>query len=125
MKTVGDGTRILNFLADTLLIFILAYFGFKVWNWYVLYWKYKPYNFGWFFFGILFIYYTFFEAIFSRTPGKWLTYSKVVNAAGKKPVLGWIIIRSFVRLILIDMFFIPFLGKPLHDYLSKTNVVEI
>ena len=125
MKTVGDGTRVLNFLADTLLIFILAYFGFKIWNWYVLYWKYKPYNFGWFFFGILFIYYTFFEALFSRTPGKWLTYSKVVNAAGKKPALGWILIRSLVRLILIDMFFIPFLGKPLHDYLSKTDVVEI
>ncbi len=125
MKTVGDGTRILNFLADTLLIFILAYFGFKVWNWYVLYWKYKPYNFGWFFFGILFMYYTFFEAIFSRTPGKWLSYSKVVNGEGKKPAFGWIIIRSLVRVILIDMFFIPFLGKPLHDYLSKTSVVEI
>ena len=125
MKTVGDGTRVLNFLADTLLIFILAYFGFKVWNWYVLYWKYKPYNFGWFFFGILFMYYTFFEALFSRTPGKWLSYSKVVNAAGKKPAFGWIFIRSLARLILIDMFFIPFLGKPLHDYVSKTSVVEV
>ncbi len=124
MKKSGDGTRILNFLADTILIFILAYVSFNGWNWYVRYWGYPPYNFGWFFFGLLFIYYTFFEGIFARTPGKWLSYSKLVNGAGRKPGIGWILIRSVVRLTIIDMFFIPFLGKPLHDYLSKTEVVE-
>ena len=125
MKKVGDGTRILNFLADTFFIFLLAYFSFKGWNWYVMYWGYTPYNFGWFFFGILFVYYTFFEAIFNRSPGKWLSYSKVVNAAGKKPGILRVLVRSLVRLTIIDMFFIPFLGKPLHDYLSGTVIVEV
>jgi len=124
MKTVGDGTRVLNFLIDTLLIFALAYFAFKGWNWYVLYWGYTAYNFGWFFFGILFVYYFLFESLFSKTPGKWFSYSKVVNMQGKKASFIAIFIRSLTRLILIDLFFIPFLGKPLHDYLSKTILIE-
>lgn len=124
MKTVGDGTRILNFLVDTLLIFGLAYLAFKIWNWYVFYWQYTPYNFGWFFFGILVIYYLFFESIFKRTPGKWISYSKVTTLDGKKPSFTAILIRTVSRLIIIDLFFIPLLGKPLHDYLSKTTLVE-
>ncbi|MCW3087607.1 MAG: hypothetical protein JWQ78_993 [Sediminibacterium sp.] len=124
MRIVGDGTRALNFFIDTLVIFTLAYFAFQGWNWYVRYWGYKPYNFGWFFFGILFIYYSFFEIVFTRTPAKWFTYSKVVNTAGKRPNILWILVRSLVRLTIIDMFFIPFLGRPLHDYLSKTRVIE-
>lgn len=124
MKPVGDGTRILNFLVDTLIIFVLAHFAAKGWYWYVRYWGYPFYNFGWFFFGMVFVYYTFFESIFGRTPGKWLSYSKVVNQEGRKPFFGWIIIRSLTRITVIDLFFIPFLGKPLHDYLSRTVVVE-
>lgn len=125
MRTVGDGTRVLNFLVDTLVIFTLAYFSFKSWNWYVLYWGYTPHNFGWFFFGILFFYYLLFESIFTRTPGKWVTYSKVVDKSGKRPSFPAIFIRSLSRLIIIDLFFIPFLGKPLHDYVSKTQLVEV
>jgi uncharacterized RDD family membrane protein YckC len=124
MRTVGDGTRVLNFLVDTLIVFVLAYFAFKGWNWYVLYWGYEPYNFGWFFFGILFVYYFLFESLFSKTPGKWLSYSKVVNSEGRKANIGWIFIRSITRVVIIDLFFIPFLGKPLHDYLSRTILVE-
>ncbi len=125
MKTVGDGTRALNFFIDTLIIFTIAFFSFRGWNWYVLYWGYKPYNFGWFFFATVFIYYTFFEGIFGRTPAKLFSYSKVVTHAGDKPSFGWILVRSLARLTIIDMFFIPFLGEPLHDYVSKTHVVEV
>lgn len=125
MKSVGDGTRALNFLIDTLLIFIIAYFSFGGWNWYVMYWGYPPYNFGWFFFGILFLYYFLFEIIFGRTPAKFFTYSKVVNHQGKKASLLAVLLRTITRLTLIDLFFIPFLGKPLHDYVSRTTLVEI
>ena len=124
MKTVGDGTRVLNFLIDTLIIFILSYFAFKWWNWYVMYWGYAEHKFGWFFFGIMFLYYFIFESIFARTPGKWFSYTKVVDKTGKKPSAGRIFIRSLTRIIIIDLFFIPFLGKPLHDYLSKTELVQ-
>ena len=124
MKTVGDGTRALNFFVDTLLLFTMAFFLYRAWNWYVMYWGFRGYNFGWFFFGSAFIYYTFFEAIFARTPGKWFTSSKVITDTGGKPNLGWIIIRSLVRVTIIELFFMPFLGKPLHDFLSKTVVVQ-
>jgi uncharacterized RDD family membrane protein YckC len=65
-----------------------------------------------------------FESIFSRTPGKWLSLSKVVNKNGKKATFLQIVLRSLARLTIIDCFFIPFLDKTLHDFISKTEVVE-
>jgi uncharacterized RDD family membrane protein YckC len=124
MKPVGDGTRILNFLIDTAIIFTLSYFAFKGWNWYVMNWGYTPYKFGWFFGAILFVYYFLFEMLFARTPAKWFSYSKVVNGQGKRASFLAILIRSLARLTIIDLFFIPFLGMPLHDYVSKTRVVQ-
>ena len=50
MKKLGDGTRVLNFLVDTLLYWILAILLYKWWNFHVLYWGYMHLNFGWFFF---------------------------------------------------------------------------
>jgi uncharacterized RDD family membrane protein YckC len=124
MKEVGIGTRVMNFLVDTGIIFLLGYIAHKVWNWYVFYWSFTPYKFGWFFFGILFIYYFLFESFTGRTPGKWLSFSKVVQQNGKKPNVAQVLLRSIARLTIIDLFFIPFIDKTLHDYISKTDVVE-
>ena len=125
MQQVGLGTRVLNFLVDTILVALIALLVSRWYNWYVFYYGWRGRNYSWFFWGTLFVYYTFFEAIFARTPGKFLSYSKVVTNKGKKPNILWIVLRSLVRLTLIDLFFQPFLGKTLHDYLSKTDVVEI
>ena len=125
MRQVGIGSRVINFLVDTLLISLLALLLSRWYNWYVFYYGFKGRNYAWFFWGTLFVYYAIFEAIFARTPGKLLTYSKVVTATGKKPNVLWILLRSLVRLTLIDLFFQPFLGKTLHDYISKTDVVEV
>jgi len=124
MNKVGTGTRVLNFLADTAVIFLISYVTAKIHQWYVVYYHIHYYHFGWFFFGVMFIYYLFFESIFARTPGKWLSISKVVDENRNKPKFIAVLIRSLTRLILIDMFFIPFLDKTLHDYFSKTEVVE-
>jgi uncharacterized RDD family membrane protein YckC len=124
MNRVGIGTRVLNFLVDTSAVSLLAYTAFKTWNWYVIHWNYPFYNFGWFFFGTLFIYYTIFELVAARTPGKWVSFSKVVNQEGKRPGVLQVLLRSIIRLTIIDLFFLPFLDKTLHDYLSKTDVVE-
>ncbi|PZX63561.1 RDD family protein [Hydrotalea sandarakina] len=124
MRIVGFGTRVLNFLIDTAIIFIIAYILKKVWDWYVIFYQYTPYNFGEIFAPVLVIYYFLFELIFTRTPGKWLTGSKVKNKTGGRPVFWQFIVRSIIRLTIIDAFFIPFLEMPLHDYLSKTRVVE-
>ena len=124
MNKVGDGTRVLHFLVDTLLFWILAVLLYKWWNFHVLYWGYMHLNFGWFFFGTLFLYYSIFESLFARTPGKWFSHSKVVKTNGSKPGFLQIIVRSLVRITIIDMFCYPFLEKTLHDYVSKTELVQ-
>ncbi len=127
MKPVGIGTRVLNFLVDILLIFGLSYAAYSVWEFYAYYWHIIYFPFYYFFFAIIFLYYLFFESIFRRTPGKWLTFTKVVNNTGGKPSFPQIILRSLIRLLLlIDWLAFPFLNeKALHDYLSGTEVVEI
>lgn len=124
MKTVGDGTRVLNFLIDTAIVFAIAYVSYKAWNWYVMYWGFTAYKFGWFFAGALTVYYLFFEGLFARTPGKWFSQSRVVGQTGRRASLPAVLVRTLARLTIIDLFFIPFLGRPLHDYLSRTSVVE-
>jgi uncharacterized RDD family membrane protein YckC len=123
-QRVGIGTRSVNCIVDTILVFLIAYAASAIWNWYVLYWKYPFFNFGWFFFGTMFVYYTLFEMFTGRTPGKWLSISRVVNKKGKKPGPGQVLLRSLARLTVIDLFFLPFIDKTLHDLVSNTDVVE-
>ena len=125
MNQVGIGTRVINFIADTLIVVILSFIANKVWDFYVLYWGYPYINPLLSFGALLFIYYFLFELFWAKTPGKWLSYTKVVDKKGLKPGLIQIFLRSIVRLTIIDCFFIPFLNKPLHDYVSSTEVVEV
>ena len=124
MKEAGIGTRVINFLIDTILIFLLAFALYKWWIFYVTYWDYKFFPFYQFFHATTFVYYFLFEALFSKTPGKWLTMSKVRNTSGGKP--GWyqVLLRSLTRLTIIYAFFIPILGRPLHDAISGTRLEE-
>ncbi len=124
MREVGIGTRVINFLIDTILIFLMAYGLYKWWTFYVYYWAYKFFPFYMFFYASVFVYYLLFEMLFSRTPGKWLTMSRVRNAAGAKPKWYQIVLRSLARLTIIYPFFIPLLGRPLHDAISNTRVVD-
>jgi uncharacterized RDD family membrane protein YckC len=124
MKQVGIGTRTLNFIVDTLIIFFLSLLAYNGWKFYAYYYHIIYIPFYYFFWSILFLYYILFESIFSRTPGKWLSLSKVVNKNGKKATFLQIVLRSLARLTIIDCFFIPFLDKTLHDFISKTEVVE-
>lgn len=125
MKEVGIGTRVLNFLVDTVLIFLIAFALYKWWTFYVEFWDYKFFPFYQFFHATIFVYYTIFEILFSRTPGKWLSFSKVRNGKGGRPAWYQVILRSLIRLTIIYPFFIPLFGRPLHDQLSKTRVVEV
>ncbi len=90
MKTVGIGTRVLNFLVDTIVVFFISYQISKINDWYAEQYKIAGvkfefyYAFSTIFFFILFVYYTIMELIFTRTIGKFLSYSKVVNSARKK-----------------------------------------
>ena len=124
MRKVGIGTRVMNFLVDTTIIFILTYILYKVWSFNVLYYHIPYYPFYYFMGLVLFLYYLVLESINGRTPGKKLTISVVVDKDGQRPGFFQIFIRSLVRVTVIDCFFIPFLDMPLHDYLSKTYVVD-
>jgi uncharacterized RDD family membrane protein YckC len=126
MKAVGVGTRVLNFLIDTFLIVVIGFLLMQWYNFQVMYWRYPPMPRYAFFAVTLVVYYFLFESIFKRTPGKWFSMSKVISQNAQNPSVIRILIRSLVRLIVIDCFFIPFLNnRTLHDYLSGTLVVEV
>lgn len=75
---------------------------------------------------ILAVYYLAFEATTSRTLGKLITGTKVVNEDGDAPSFGQFLGRTLARLIPFEAF--SFLGKVprgWHDSLSKTYVVKV
>jgi uncharacterized RDD family membrane protein YckC len=80
-----------------------------------------------YFFGaiIMVLYYSITESLFSRTIGKLITKTIVVDINGEKPASGIIIKRSFCRLIPFNHF--SFLGgntRGWHDSISNTYVVN-
>lgn len=124
MRRVGIGTRVMNFLVDTTIIFIITYIVYKIWSFNVFYYKLPYYPIYYFMALIMVLYYLILESINGRTPGKKLTRSMVVNKDGNRPTFLQLVFRSLIRVTVIDCFFIPFLNMPLHDYLSKTYVVD-
>ena len=124
MKRTGIGTRVLNFIIDTLLIFLLSFGINKGYSFYEMYWHATFIPFYIIFWGVLFIYYMLFESIWASSPGKWFTGTRAVNEKGGKPSFIQVLIRSAIRITVIDCFFYPFLEKTLHDYLSQTDVVS-
>ncbi len=128
MRVVGIGTRVLAFLVDFSIVFLITLGVKRGWDFYVFYYHIFFMPFFYFLAIIGFLYYFILEAIWKRTPGKWLALTKVVNKTGGKPAFFQILTRSLVRVlgvIIIDSMFIPFIGKTLHDYVSKTEVAEI
>src|SRR3954462_13280619 len=102
VREVGVGTRVINFVVDTIIIALISYGAYKWWSFQVYYWQYKFYPYYVFFYSTVFIYYTIFETLSSRSPGKWLSMSEVRNKKGGKPAFYQILIRSLLRLIIID-----------------------
>ena len=80
--------------------------------------------------GLLFVYcyFVFFEAVFQRSPGKFLTGTKVVNESGGKPTFGQILGRSLCRFIPFEAFSFLFGDSSRvvgwHDKFSGTLVVK-
>jgi uncharacterized RDD family membrane protein YckC len=89
-----------------------------------MYWHYKPIGFGAFFFIVTWVYTFLFEFLFLRTPGKWITKSKVVKEDGNRPNILQCLIRATLRTTIVSMFGLAWNNKPLHDTLSKTIVIH-
>jgi len=71
-------------------------------------------------------YYMIFESIFSKTPAKFITKTKVITETGEKPSYGTIFKRTLIRFIPFEAF--SFLGskrpRGWHDKWSNTIVID-
>lgn len=73
-------------------------------------------------------YYFLFEATLGRTPGKFLTGTRVVSTNGGRPSAAQILGRSLARFVPFEPFSFLFGGNPprgWHDKWSNTRVVKI
>ena len=74
-------------------------------------------------YGIVLAYYTLFEGLWGRTPGKMLMGTRVVDRRGRAPTFGRVLARSLARLVPMEA--LTFLGRVgLHDRVSGTQVVR-
>ncbi|MEM8888193.1 MAG: RDD family protein [Bacteroidota bacterium] len=127
----SGGIRFINYLIDSLGVFLFQIFGTQflmqaffgenpnfeddvvVSSFFLLY------------LGGGFIYYAFFEAMFQKTPGKFLTRTKVVTVDGGKPAAKEIFIRSISRYVPFEAFsFLSSDAVGWHDYWSRTRVIK-
>jgi len=80
------------------------------------------------FLGILIciLYYGIFESVWSKTPAKFITKTKVIMENGEKPDFDAILIRTLIRFIPFDAltFLSPRRPRGWHDKWSKTIVVD-
>lgn len=123
-STIGDGTRILHFLVDTIIVFLLAYELHGWYNFYVMHWNFTPISFGPFFFAIMWVYLFLFELIFQRTPAKWITGTKVVNKKGGRPSIFQMMLRTSIHCTIVSMLGLAWNGQPFHDSFSNTKLMN-
>jgi uncharacterized RDD family membrane protein YckC len=119
--------RFLNFLIDSVIFGILS---FIVVSLLVRYHSaLQVYNIGFLRFTaflIYFLYYFICESVFSATPGKLITKSRLVeNKTFLRPSILKIFVRTLCRFIPLEAFSIFFTSNNLvwHDILSKTIVI--
>lgn len=70
------------------------------------------------------LYFTGFEFAFSKTPGKFITRTKVVNKDGSKPEFLMLLFRNACRLIPFDDLSYLFDQRGWHDRISRTYVIK-
>jgi uncharacterized RDD family membrane protein YckC len=120
--------RFLNFLIDSIIFGILSYIVVSLLVRYHS--ALQVYNIGLLRFTaflIYFLYYFIFETVFSATPGKLITKSKLVEKnTFLKPSIPKVFVRTMCRFIPLEAFSIFFTGNNLvwHDLLSKTIVIN-
>lgn len=69
-------------------------------------------------------YYVFFETVFSATPAKFLTETRVINNKGEKASIRAVFIRTLSRFIPFEAFSFIFGFTGWHDRISETTVIK-
>ena len=113
-------TRFINFLIDTLIYFTIVIL-------FLMFFKdlIPVENVKWVSALIYFLYYFLFEYLIGKTPGKFLTKSKVVTSTMNGNYYSLrILLRSLTRFIPFDIFSYLFTKRGLHDWISMTSVVK-
>ena len=97
MPEVDRFTRFGNYLIDTIgIIILLVIHAFVLDEWLqVIPEEGSPFLAIYFFF-LYFIYHFLFEYFFSRTPGKFITNTKVVDGDGNRPSVKRLLIRKYI-----------------------------
>ncbi|MEO5999695.1 MAG: RDD family protein [Chitinophagaceae bacterium] len=125
MNTADKGARIVNFIIDGLIYFILLSFSINF--------LFLPFSMSLtqkanllsicspvVYFG----YYFLFEYLLGKTPAKFLTKTITVDRKGYKPTLKSLVIRTLLRLTPYDSISFIFGQGGLHDSFSQTIVVN-
>lgn len=74
---------------------------------------------------VFLLYFILFEYFLQRTPGKLVFNTIVVDKNGEKPLIGFIVLRSMIRLIPFECFsFLDYYTYGWHDRWSKTYVID-
>lgn len=72
-----------------------------------------------------FAYYIFFETLFQKTPGKFVSKSRVVTATGVRPSFVIILLRTLCRMIPLESIsFLSWYPVGWHDKFSGTVVID-
>lgn len=119
----GSGLRFVNFLIDSVFVWILYAMMVFTLN---LFLDYREPDFLIYvlMIAIYVVYYAFMETSFQKSVGKFVTRTKVVNIYGGKPTSGDIVARTLYRFIPFDRISFLFVKNGFHDYLSKTMVIK-
>ncbi len=129
MNRIKKSTRFYNFLIDSIIFSVLALIivplivryvpGFKVYN---------PKNNRILAMSLYFLYYFLFEIVFSSTPGKLITKTRIVDKLTfSKSSIFKVFIRTLCRFIPLEALTIFFDENNLtwHDKISKTTLINI
>ncbi|WP_299458582.1 RDD family protein [uncultured Microscilla sp.] len=126
-QMVNSNTRLIHHIVDVVAVYLLFFViikislstGSRLW------YRMTYFDVILFFYLVKMSYYALMEIFFSKTIGKMITKTKVVDMEGNKPTLFQIIFRSFFRLIPFEPF--SFLGTDAsgwHDKMSDTRVIS-
>ena len=74
---------------------------------------------------LYFLYHFIFELLSGRTPGKFITGTKVIDEDEKKPNARTLLIRNLSRLIPFDALSYLTFEKGWHDSISKTSIINV
>ena len=124
LPLAGKNTRLYNYVVDIFVISIIIFFAF-----FFIVMGFNPEG-NVIYYAVCFLsyygYYFLFEWRTARTLGKFLTNTKVTDARGETPTFLQILIRTFLRLPLIDGISFLFGSEVgIHDMLSGTRVVKV